>query len=189
MHSRLENGDRFPTVSIRTVGGSRMLLPDDVAGSYGVILFYRGSWCPYCRAQLAAFARSRESLRAIGVEVVALSVDDAATDGSLFDADRGRTDSTAAWPRIGSGVLDTAVGRTTFGVVAERAAHLARLRRRRDRARGHAGHCEPGARARSPRPARLLWPPVVRRCRVGRFDRLRARPSIPSAALSHHPVR
>jgi peroxiredoxin len=85
MHSRLQNGDRFPPVSIRTVGGGEMLLPRDVEGAYSVILFYRGSWCPYCRGQLAAFARSRESLRAIGVEVVALSVDDEATSAALVE--------------------------------------------------------------------------------------------------------
>jgi peroxiredoxin len=85
MHSRLQNGDRFPQLSIPTVGGGEMLLPRDVEGSYSVILFYRGAWCPYCRAQLAAFSRARESLRSIGVTIVALSVDDEATSRGLVD--------------------------------------------------------------------------------------------------------
>ena len=62
-----------------------MALPRDVEGSYSVILFYRGAWCPYCCAQLAAFSRARESLSSIGVAVVALSVDDEATTKSLVD--------------------------------------------------------------------------------------------------------
>jgi peroxiredoxin len=83
LHSRLQNGVRFPNLSTAAVGGGEMLLPSDVEGSYAVILFYRGAWCPYCRAQLAAFARARESLKAIGIEIVALSVDDEATTNAL----------------------------------------------------------------------------------------------------------
>ena len=85
MHSRLQNGDRFPDLSVSTIGGGQMALPRDVEGSYSVILFYRGAWCPYCCAQLAAFSRARESLSSIGVAVVALSVDDEATTKSLVD--------------------------------------------------------------------------------------------------------
>ena len=63
MTTRLQNGDRFPDLSIRTVGGNELGVPRDIEGSYTVILFYRGAWCPYCKAQLAAFARARASLQ------------------------------------------------------------------------------------------------------------------------------
>jgi len=49
-----------------------------------VILFNRGSWCPYCNAQLRAFQRSLDRLTGLGVSVVALSVDDEATTGELL---------------------------------------------------------------------------------------------------------
>lgn len=62
-----------------------MVLPRDVEGSYAVILFYRGAWCPYCKAQLAAFARARPLLRSIGVEILALSVDDETVSAALVD--------------------------------------------------------------------------------------------------------
>jgi peroxiredoxin len=117
MHSRLQNGDRFPPVSIRTVGGGEMLLPRAVEGVYSVILFYRGSWCPYCRAQLAAFARSRESLRAIGVEVVALSVDDEATSAALVEKLR------LSFP-IGFGANVDEVAAATGAYVGEGSAYL-----------------------------------------------------------------
>jgi peroxiredoxin len=81
----LRNGDRFPSLSLAAVGGGRIALPDDLAGSYGVVLFYRGSWCPYCNAQLAAFARAGDTLAALGIRVVALSVDDAATSAALAE--------------------------------------------------------------------------------------------------------
>jgi peroxiredoxin len=59
MLSRLQNRDVFPDLAIDVVGGRTIALPRDVAGSYAVVLFYRGSWCPYCCAQLAAFSRAR----------------------------------------------------------------------------------------------------------------------------------
>lgn len=41
-----------------------------------MILLYRGSWCPYCNAQLRAFQRAGDTLERLDVKVVALSVDD-----------------------------------------------------------------------------------------------------------------
>ena len=57
----------------------------DVENFYSVILFYRGAWCPYCKAQLAAFARASAALRSIGVEVVAISVDGEAVSAELVE--------------------------------------------------------------------------------------------------------
>jgi len=81
--SRLVNGQQFPTLSLPAVGGGTIALPDDLAGSYGVVLVYRGSWCPYCNAQLASFSRASEALAEEGAKVVALSVDDEATAAAL----------------------------------------------------------------------------------------------------------
>jgi peroxiredoxin len=58
-------------------------LPDDLAGQFGAILFYRGSWCRYCNAQLSAFQRALDELADNGALVVALSVDDEATSVDL----------------------------------------------------------------------------------------------------------
>ena len=81
--SRLHNGQPFPPLEVPAVGGGTISLPDDLAGSYGVILIYRGSWCPYCNAQLAAFSRALDALTELGAKVVALSVDDEATSAAL----------------------------------------------------------------------------------------------------------
>jgi len=51
---------------------------------FSVILFYRGSWCPYCNAQLRAFQRSLDRLTGLGVLVAAVSVDDEATTKNLI---------------------------------------------------------------------------------------------------------
>jgi peroxiredoxin len=80
----LEPGDAFPTLTITPPGGPDLTLPGAVDGGYGVILFYRGSWCPYCNAQLRAFQRAADDLAGVGASVVALSVDDEATTSELI---------------------------------------------------------------------------------------------------------
>jgi peroxiredoxin len=65
-------------------GGRSLQLPGALAGHFGVVLFYRGSWCPYCNAQLSGFQRSHDGLAALGVSVVALSADDEATTQNLI---------------------------------------------------------------------------------------------------------
>ncbi len=83
--SVLENGDTFPSLELKLAGGGSLSLPDDLAGSFGVVLVYRGAWCPYCNAQLSGFARAKEQLDALGVAVVALSVDDEETTLALIE--------------------------------------------------------------------------------------------------------
>lgn len=79
----LHPGDRFPTLTVSLTGGGTLDLPDDLADRFGVILFYRGAWCPYCNAQLSAFQRASERFADVGAQVVALSVDDEATTKEL----------------------------------------------------------------------------------------------------------
>jgi peroxiredoxin len=81
--SRLRNGQPFPPLEVPAAGGGTISLPDDLAGSYGVVLIYRGSWCPYCNVQLAAFSRALDALAGLSVKVVALSVDNEETSAAL----------------------------------------------------------------------------------------------------------
>jgi peroxiredoxin len=80
----LKPGDQFPALTLALPGGHSLALPDALAGGFGVVLFYRGSWCPYCNAQLRAFQRASESLTEVGAKVIALSVDDEATTQELI---------------------------------------------------------------------------------------------------------
>ena len=77
--SRLQNGQVFPSLAISAVGGGTIQIPQSLRGSYGVVLIYRGAWCPYCQAQLGGFQRASEKLAETDIKVVALSVDDEAT--------------------------------------------------------------------------------------------------------------
>ena len=80
----LSPGDQFPALTVTLAGGGTLQLPDALAGHFGVILLYRGSWCPYCNAQLRAFQRAHDALAAVDARVVALSVDDEATTQALI---------------------------------------------------------------------------------------------------------
>jgi peroxiredoxin len=79
----LHPGDQFPRLAISTTDGRALTLPDAFAGEFGVVLFYRGAWCPYCNAQLRAFERAGQSLADAGIRVAALSVDDEKTTAAL----------------------------------------------------------------------------------------------------------
>ena len=80
----LHPGDPFPALTVALAEGRTLRLPDALAGHYGVVLFYRGSWCPYCNAQLRAFQRSLDRLADMDTLVIALSVDGEATTRDLI---------------------------------------------------------------------------------------------------------
>ena len=80
----LNPGDPFPRLTIATTSGQTLTVPDAFAGDFAVVLFYRGSWCPYCNAQLSAFERSGQKLADAGIRVTALSVDDKETTAALI---------------------------------------------------------------------------------------------------------
>lgn len=82
--SRLHNGQMFPSLEIAAVGGDPIRIPQSLLGSYGVVLIYRGAWCPYCQAQLGAFQRAGGKLAEAGIKVVAFSVDDEPTTAATI---------------------------------------------------------------------------------------------------------
>lgn len=83
--SRLQNGQPFPALEVSATGGGTIRIPQSLRGSYGVVLAYRGAWCPYCQAQLGGFQRASEKLAAAGIKVVALSVDDETTTAGTIE--------------------------------------------------------------------------------------------------------
>jgi len=71
----LSPGDSFPQLTVSVPGGQALTIPGAFTGAFATVLFYRGSWCPYCNAQLRAFQRASDALADAGIRVVALSVD------------------------------------------------------------------------------------------------------------------
>jgi len=86
----LHPGDTFPELTLTVPGGQQIPVPGSFAGEFGVVLFNRGAWCPYCTAQLRAFQRAGESLTQAGIRVAALWVDDEQTTAE-FTAKHGLT--------------------------------------------------------------------------------------------------
>ena len=80
----LHPGDKFPGLTVALPAGGSLQLPDALDGHFGVVLFYRGAWCPYCNAQLRAFQLAQGRLAEVGARIVALSVDDELTTANLI---------------------------------------------------------------------------------------------------------
>ena len=44
MGQKLQQGDRFPSMSLKLTSGEAVTLPNDMPGRYAAVLFYRGHW-------------------------------------------------------------------------------------------------------------------------------------------------
>lgn len=60
---------------LQTPDGETLTLGAALAGKPTLLVFYRGSWCPYCNRHLAALAEIEPQLLALGFQIVALSPD------------------------------------------------------------------------------------------------------------------
>ena len=86
----LHPGDTFPQLTLDIPRAQAIHVPGWFAGEFGVLLFNRGAWCPYCTAQLRAFQRAGDSVTQAGIRVAALWVDDEKTTAE-FTAQHGLT--------------------------------------------------------------------------------------------------
>ncbi len=71
----LDAGDLFSDLKLTLIGGEEIQTTKPTAHDWNVILFYRGSWCPFCVAQLKSFQNGLDKIEAEGIGVVAASVD------------------------------------------------------------------------------------------------------------------
>jgi hypothetical protein len=44
MGEKLQQGDRFPALTLKLVQGGTIRLPDEMPTRYSAVLFYRGHW-------------------------------------------------------------------------------------------------------------------------------------------------
>jgi peroxiredoxin len=113
----LHLGDTFPQLTLNIPGAQAIQVPGSFADGFGVVLFNRGAWCPYCTAQLRAFQRAGDSLAQAGIRVAALWVDDEKTTAE-FTARHGITFS------LGHSADARAVARLTGAFVNEDPLYL-----------------------------------------------------------------
>jgi peroxiredoxin len=70
-------GAKAPNVTLPAMDGAKVSLADAFARKPTILVFYRGSWCPYCNRHLAALGELEPQLLALGFQVIAVSPDGA----------------------------------------------------------------------------------------------------------------
>jgi peroxiredoxin len=68
-------GAAAPDADLRDMTGKPVTLKAALGGKPGVVIFYRGGWCPYCNAHLKEIKDLEKDLRALGYVTVAISPD------------------------------------------------------------------------------------------------------------------
>jgi peroxiredoxin len=68
-------GVTAPAVTLADKDGAQVDLAKVFAAKPTVLVFYRGSWCPYCSKQLAALGELEPKLLALGYQIIAISPD------------------------------------------------------------------------------------------------------------------
>lgn len=75
----LLNGLTIPAVNLTTADNQTVTLTELVQQKPAVLVFYRGGWCPYCNAQLAALREITPQLTKLGYQLVAITPDSVAS--------------------------------------------------------------------------------------------------------------
>ena len=75
----LLNGLTIPTVSLTAANNKTVALTELVQQKPSVLVFYRGGWCPYCNAQLAALRDIEPQLTKLGYQIIAITPDSVAS--------------------------------------------------------------------------------------------------------------
>lgn len=86
MAEKLVQGAKLPAITLKFIDGKVLKLPDELSGRYLALLFYRGTWCPYCKRQLASYQANLSELGSLGVTVIAASVDPLEPVKEMVDA-------------------------------------------------------------------------------------------------------
>ena len=66
-------GDAVPNFILPDARGNAVALRALLLGGPAILVFYRGSWCPYCNAKLAAYHLALPEIAARGARLVAIS--------------------------------------------------------------------------------------------------------------------
>jgi peroxiredoxin len=71
----LLNGTQIPDVSLVRSDGARISLRALVGGKPSILVFYRGSWCPFCNLQFAGLGRVQPDIEKLGFQLIGISPD------------------------------------------------------------------------------------------------------------------
>ncbi len=79
--------DTAPSFSLNDQNGRAVALRDELSRGPVLVVFYRGYWCPFCRAELRGLAGIEPALTAAGVRLLVVSVDPPATSLRVAERD------------------------------------------------------------------------------------------------------
>ena len=68
-------GEKIPNVTLKSVNNTDVNLTELISKKRTILVFYRGGWCPYCNAHLAALAEAEKELLDLGYQIIAISPD------------------------------------------------------------------------------------------------------------------
>jgi peroxiredoxin len=68
-------GTHIPNAMVQTVEGENISIKKLVRKKPTVLIFYRGSWCPYCNRHLAELQQAEQQLVEMGYQILAVSPD------------------------------------------------------------------------------------------------------------------
>lgn len=68
-------GTTIPDANVKTVDGETISIKEIVSQKPTVLIFYRGSWCPYCNKHLAELQKAEQQLVDMGYQILAVSPD------------------------------------------------------------------------------------------------------------------
>ncbi len=68
-------GETVPEMALKNIAGDKVMLRALIQEKPTVLIFYRGSWCPYCNTHLANLRKIEDDLKQLGFQIVAVSPD------------------------------------------------------------------------------------------------------------------
>lgn len=80
-------GAILPNAELKDENGTVVNLSSVINDKRTVLVFYRGSWCPFCNRHLEALAKSQEEIIKLGYQIVAISPDDYQNLKPMFKTD------------------------------------------------------------------------------------------------------
>lgn len=72
-----------PDFALPDQSGRTVTLSGHLGSRCGILIFYRGHWCPYCRRYLAKLGRAQPQFAQRGAALVAISPEPCATSAAL----------------------------------------------------------------------------------------------------------
>lgn len=70
---KVKEGDQAPDFTLANAIGKSIKLYDILNSNKVVLVFYRGTWCPYCNLALSHYQSSLQEIKKLGAELIAIS--------------------------------------------------------------------------------------------------------------------